>query len=55
VIPECTINVDTLDLFFRRLDNDSIQSKHVAIRIFLCNELVLLIEIGTPDRPTRSE
>jgi len=25
--------VDTLDLFFRRPDDDSIESKHVAIRI----------------------
>ena len=33
-IPECTINVDTLDLFFRKPDDDSIESKHVAIRIF---------------------
>ena len=30
-IPECITNVDTLDLFFRRPDDDSIQSKHVAI------------------------
>jgi len=34
VIPECTVNVDTLDLFFGSPDDDSIQSKHVAIRIF---------------------
>jgi hypothetical protein len=27
---ECTINVDTLDLFSRRPDDDSIQSKLVA-------------------------
>jgi hypothetical protein len=33
-IPECTINFDTLDLFFGRPDNDSIESKHVAIKIF---------------------
>ena len=33
-IPECTINFDTLDLFFERPVNDSIESKHVAIRIF---------------------
>jgi len=33
-IPECTVDFDTLDLFFGRPDNDSIQSKHVAIRIF---------------------
>jgi hypothetical protein len=33
-IPECTINVDTLDLFFGRPDDESIESKHVAIRIF---------------------
>jgi hypothetical protein len=32
-IPECTINFDTLDLFFIRPDNDSVESKHVAIRI----------------------
>jgi len=32
-IPECTINFDTSDLFFRRPDDDSIESKHVAIRI----------------------
>jgi hypothetical protein len=33
-IPEFTIKVDTLDLFFRRPDDDSTESKHVAIRIF---------------------
>jgi hypothetical protein len=33
-IPECTINFDTLDLFFGRPDDHSIQLKHVAIRIF---------------------
>jgi len=33
-IPECTINFDTLDLFFGRPDDDSIESKHVAIRMF---------------------
>jgi len=33
-IPECTINFDTLDLFFGRPDDDSVESKHVAIRIF---------------------
>jgi hypothetical protein len=27
-------NFDTLDLFFRRPDDNSIQLKHVAIRIF---------------------
>ena len=32
-IPECTINFDTLDLFFGRPQDDSIESKHVAIRI----------------------
>ena len=32
-IPECTTKFDTVDLFFRRPDNDSIESKHVAIRI----------------------
>jgi len=31
---ECTTNFDTLDLFFGRPDDDSIQSKHVAIRIY---------------------
>jgi len=34
-IPECTINFDTLDLFFGRPDDDSVESKHVAIKI-LC-------------------
>jgi hypothetical protein len=34
-IPECTINFYILDLFFGRPDDDSIESKHVAIRIFL--------------------
>jgi len=33
-IPECTINFDTLDLFFGRPDDDSVESIHVAIRIF---------------------
>jgi hypothetical protein len=33
-IPECTTNFDILDLFFRRSDDDSIQSKHVSIIIF---------------------
>jgi len=33
-IPECIINFDTLDPFFGRPDDDSIESKHVAIRIF---------------------
>ena len=32
-IPECTKNFDTLDLFFRRPNDDSKESKHVAIRI----------------------
>ena len=32
-IPECTINFDTSDLFFTGPDDDSIESKHVAIRI----------------------
>jgi len=32
-IPECPINFDTLDLFFRRPDDDSVESEHVAIRI----------------------
>ena len=30
-IPECTINVHTLDLFSRTPDNDSVELKHVAI------------------------
>ena len=34
-IPECTINFDTLDLSFRRPDDDSVESKHVALRIFV--------------------
>jgi hypothetical protein len=34
-IPECTTNFDTMDLFFGRPDDGSIESKHVAIRI-LC-------------------
>jgi len=29
------INVDTLDLFCRKPDDDSIQSKHVALNIFV--------------------
>jgi len=33
-IPECTINFDTLDLFFDRPDDDSVESKHVTIKIF---------------------
>jgi len=33
-IPECTTNFDTLDLFFRRPEDDSIELKHAAIRIF---------------------
>jgi hypothetical protein len=33
-IPECMINFDTLDLFFGMPDDDSIESKHVAIKIF---------------------
>jgi hypothetical protein len=32
-IPEYIINFETLDLFFGRPDDDSIDSKHVAIRI----------------------
>jgi len=32
-IPKCTINFDTLDLFFGRPDDYSIESKLVAIRI----------------------
>jgi hypothetical protein len=32
-IPKCTTNFDTLDLFFRRPDDDSIEPKHVAIGI----------------------
>jgi len=31
---ECSINFDSLDLFFGRPEDDSIESKHVAIRIF---------------------
>jgi len=34
-MPECTMNCDILNLFFGRPDNDSIESKHVAI-IILC-------------------
>jgi hypothetical protein len=33
-IPECTINVDILDLFFRRPDDGPIELKHVALSIF---------------------
>jgi hypothetical protein len=33
-VSKCTINFDTLDLFFGRPDDDSVESKHVAIRIF---------------------
>ena len=33
-IPEWTIKFDTLDLFFGRPDDNSVESKHVAIRIF---------------------
>jgi hypothetical protein len=33
-ISEGTINLDTSDLFFERPDDDSIESKHVALRIF---------------------
>jgi len=33
--PECSINVDTLDLFFRRPDDDSIESKHVALNVIM--------------------
>jgi hypothetical protein len=32
-IPECTINVDTLELFFIRLNDDSIDLKHVALNV----------------------
>jgi hypothetical protein len=32
--PECTINVDTLDVFFGRPDDVSIEPKHVAKIIF---------------------
>jgi hypothetical protein len=45
-IPECTINVDTLDLFFRRSDDDSIGLKHIAI-IFLYHSLLCLTGIYT--------
>jgi len=34
-IPKCTISVDTLDLFFRRPDDDSIESKHVAFNVII--------------------
>jgi len=33
-IPECTMNFNTLDLFFGRPDDGAIESKHVVIRIF---------------------
>jgi len=42
-IPERATNFDTLYLFFRRPDDDSILSKHVAIRIIrVINYCVLL-------------
>jgi hypothetical protein len=34
-IPKCTINVDTLDLFSRRPDDDSIELKHVALSVII--------------------
>jgi len=44
-IPECTIHFDTLDLFFGRPDDDSVEWKHVAIRTILYNKLLCLTEI----------
>ena len=46
-IPECIINFDTLDLFFGRPDDDSVELKHVAVRIFCCDKLLCLTEIYT--------
>jgi len=34
-IRECTINVDTLDLFSGRPDDDSIELKHVALNVII--------------------
>ena len=34
-IPECTINVDILDLFSRRPDDDSVELKHVALNVII--------------------
>jgi len=34
-IPECTIDFDTLDLFSRRPDDDSIELKHVALNVII--------------------
>jgi len=34
-IPECTINVDTLDVFSRRPDDDSLELKHVALNVII--------------------
>ena len=34
-ISKCTINVDTLDLFSRRPDDDSIELKHVALNVIV--------------------
>ena len=33
-IPECTKNFDTLDLFFGRPGDDSIESKHFALGMY---------------------
>jgi hypothetical protein len=33
-VSKCTANFDTLDLFFGMSDDDSIESKHVAMRTF---------------------
>jgi hypothetical protein len=40
-------NFDTLDLFFGRPDDNSIQLKHVAIRIFCVINCCVLTEIYT--------
>jgi hypothetical protein len=34
-IPECTVDVDTLDLFSRRPDDDSLELKHVALNVII--------------------
>ena len=33
-VSKCTINFDTINLFSERPDENSIESKHIAIRIF---------------------
>jgi len=43
--PRMHYNFDTLDLFFGRSDDDSIQSKHVAIRILCVTNCCVLTEI----------